>query len=303
MQNTPFNLPADIFELDDFLAQKEQRYDLKAGTEAQIIWQDNTPKKTDYAIVYLHGFRASHPEGDPVHKTIAQTFGCNLFLSRIDEHGIKSDYPLLHLTADKMLKSAQFAFEIGKKIGKKVILMGTSTGASLALYLASQNKYKQDISSLILYSPLVAFYGYSNLLLTNNLTRKILSVIPGQKYLITTKNMTYAEEKIWNRQYALGGVLSLGRLIQDYMTPSLFNKVTHPTFVGYYYKNKKEQDNVVSVSAIKTMTKHLGTRTENLVTSNFPEAKSHVICSSVVSKSVNSVIDNTEIFLKPLVSH
>ena len=303
MENNFSQIPTDLNQLDNYLDGRESQFDLKKGAKAQIIWGSQDPRQTEYAIVYLHGFRASHPEGDPVHKTVAKTFGYNLFLSRMKEHGIKSDYPLLQLTEEKMLQSACFAFEIGKRIGKKVILMGTSTGGSLALYLASKPEHQNKISSLILYSPLINFHGINAKLLTSKLSRKFLKIVPGKKHLITAKNTTYAEDKIWNKRYALAGALELGAFVDHYMRPSLFQKVSHPTFVGYYYKNKNEQDTVVSVPAIRKMTQNLSTRTKSLHISNFPEANSHVICNSLVSKSANSVIDNTTTYLKGLDSH
>lgn len=298
------DIPHELSKLDAYLAERESAYDLKPGTEAKIVWQSqNGPTQTEYAIVYLHGFRASHPEGDPVHRTIAEKFGYNLFLSRMDEHGVNAEYPLLDLTVEKLLRSAHFAFEIGKRIGKKVILMGTSTGGSLALWLASQQAFSNQISSLILYSPLIRFYGIKEKLLMNAPARSLLKLVPGKKYLVKTKGMTYAEERIWNKTYALQGAITLGTFIQQYMNDSLFSKVAVPAFVGYYYKNKKEQDTVVSVAAIKQMAQKLSSRTESAQTVNFSEANSHVICSSLLSNAVPDVIVNTERFLKKHGSH
>ena len=93
--------------------------------------------KTAYSIVYLHGFSASQAEGDPVHKNIAAMFGCNLYLSRLAEHGIDTTEPMMNLTADKNWESAKQALAIGKQLGNKVILMGTSTGGTNALQLGS----------------------------------------------------------------------------------------------------------------------------------------------------------------------
>lgn len=297
-------IPQDPAALDAHLAERESAHDLKPGTEANIIWDNpKDPTQTEYSIVYLHGFRASHPEGDPVHRAIAEKFGYNLFLSRMEEHGIENDYPLLNLTVEKMLQSARFAFEIGKRIGKKVILMGTSTGGSLALWLASREPYRSQISSLILYSPLIRFYGLKGKLLMNSASRGLLRIILGKKYLIKTKGMTYAEERIWNKTYALQGALELGSFVQQYMQAPLFSAVQLPVFIGYYYKNSQEQDTVVSVSAIKKMAEKIGSRTGQAQIVNFPEAKNHVICSSLLSKSVSNVIVNTENFLKKHGSH
>ena len=297
-------IPQNVSDLDNFLAQRESEYDLKPRTEANIIWNSGSSKhKTEYAIVYLHGFRASHPEGDPVHRTIAQTFSYNLFLSRMEEHGITSEYPLRNLTVEKMLRSARFALAMGQKIGHKVILMGTSTGASLALWLASQRKFEQSISSLILYSPLIRFYGFKQQAMMSAFTRKTLRYLLGSNYLITTSDTTYAQDRIWNKSYALEGALALGTFVERYMKYERFAKINCPVFTGYYYKNKYNQDKVVSVPAIKKMVKHLGTRTELIKSMNFPEAQNHVICSSLLSKMVPDVTKATISFMKNVGSH
>lgn len=303
LDNKDKDIPDKLSELEDYLAKRESAVSLKPDTQARIIWNsDSKPQKTEYAIIYLHGFRASHPEGHPVHRQIAKHFGYNLFLSRMEEHGIESDYPLLDLTEEKLLRSAHFAFAIGRRIGKKVIVMGTSTGGSLGLYLAANPAYQKKISALVLYSPLIRFYGVKEKLLMYPFSRALLKVIPGKKHLIKTQS-TFAEDKIWDSTYALQGALALGSFMQHYMKRDLYQNITCPVFAGYYYRNKKEHDQVVSVPAIKTMVNGLGTRTQNVNITNFSEAKSHVICNNLVSKAVNEVIDETKKFLKIVVSH
>lgn len=297
-------IPDNLAELDSFISKRESTLNLKPGTGARIVWNGGSDfKKTKYSIVYLHGFRASHPEGGPVHRKVAEHFGYNLFLSRLEEHGVNSEYPLLHLTEEKLLNSARFALKLGQKIGQKVILMGTSTGASLALWLASHEEFKDKISALLLYSPLIRFYGINQQLLMNPFIRSLLSFVPGKKYLIKASGTTYAEDRIWHNTYTLQAALVLGTFVEHHMQKQTFAKVDCPVFTGYYFKNKHEQDNVVSVPAIKEMVTKLGTRTELITAMNFPEAKTHVICNSLLSKCVDEVIDSTKIFLKNLGSH
>jgi alpha-beta hydrolase superfamily lysophospholipase len=300
--NSEFSpIPGRLADLDPFLKERESAFNLKPGTEARIEWNCGSElKKTDYAIVYLHGFRASHPEGDPVHHNVAEHFGYNLYLSRLEEHGIDSKYPLLHLTEEKLLQSARFAFHIGRQIGQQVIIMGTSTGASLALWLASRDEFKDKISALVLYSPLIRFYGIKQQLLRNAVSRKLLRLIPGKKYVIKTKGTTYTEDRIWNKMYALQGALALGAFVERHMQNDTFAHVECPVWTGYYYKNKSEHDQVVSIPAIQRMITNLGTCTELVTVANFPEAKNHVICSSLLSKCVDDVIDHTKNFLKDI---
>ena len=118
--------------IDDYVSKNESNFKIKANNEAKIIWADSSHQVTEYAIVYLHGFSASQMEGDPVHRNIAKQFNCNLYLARLAEHGLTGSDAMLNLTAENLWVSAKEAYAIGKKIGKKVILMSTSTGGTLS---------------------------------------------------------------------------------------------------------------------------------------------------------------------------
>src|SRR4030095_12782087 len=123
-------------QLDKYISSKESQHKIKPENEARVVWfNDSSKQKTEYAIVYLHGFSASREEGAPIHRDIAKEFGCNLYLSRLAEHGLDTVDPLRKLTVDKYWESAKEALAIGKELGNKVILIGTSTGATNAIQL------------------------------------------------------------------------------------------------------------------------------------------------------------------------
>src|SRR4029079_7693776 len=82
-------LPENLSSVEQSVLHDESLHHLKPNNEARIIWANDSSKAmTEYSIVYLHGFSASQMEGDPVHRNIAKVFGCNLYLSRLAEHGI-----------------------------------------------------------------------------------------------------------------------------------------------------------------------------------------------------------------------
>lgn len=289
-------IPTDPSQLDNFLKDRESNFDLKPGADAKILWSSKSREKTPLSMVYLHGFRASRGEGYPVHEKVAKKFGFNLFLARLEEHGLKTDQPLRHLTEEKLLDSARFALEVGRRIGEKVILMGTSTGGSLALYLAARSSLKPYIEGLVLYSPLIDFYGSREQLLTRRCFRRLLSFFPGEDHIMQKHQNTDTENLIWYNTYALQGALALGALVDHYMKPALFKEISCPVFVGYYYKNILEQDKVVSVSAIRKMIR--ATRAHSV---NFSNAKTHVICNSFLSPAVKEVIAQSNKFIKSIV--
>jgi hypothetical protein len=120
-------LPTDAVELEQYVADQEAKHKLKPDNQARIVWYNDSSKSiTEYAVVYLHGFSASQEEGDPVHIDFAKKIGANLYLSRLDAHGLDTSHPLASFTAEGIWNSAKEAYAIGKKIGKKVILMSTS---------------------------------------------------------------------------------------------------------------------------------------------------------------------------------
>src|SRR5690242_20557546 len=144
-------VPAEPAALVSYVQQQEAGHKIKPDNEARIVWaNDSLQHKTEYALVYLHGFTASQGEGDPVHRDLAKKFGCNLYLSRLAEHGIDTTEPMVNLTSDNLWETAKQALAIGKQLGNKVILVGTSTGGTLALKLAAEYP---DVYALILMSP------------------------------------------------------------------------------------------------------------------------------------------------------
>jgi len=293
-------LPEQPAALDKIIALHEKAAKpLKKDAEARIIWHNEQHKsKTPWSIVYLHGFKGSQGEGYPVHRTIAQTFGCNLYLARLHGHGLIRKHNLGDLSSEDLLQSAMEACRIGEKIGGNVIVMGTSTGASLALYAAASNRFSNIIKALVLYSPLVHLYGINSLLLENSIGRTALRFIPGKNHQIKYDPFSPEEEAIWYSSYLLNGALVLGETVQKIMRSSLFAQVQCPVFTGYYYKNSLHHDRVVSTSAIKRMMQKLGTVSSKKLLVNFPNAGSHVIANSLLSNAVQDVIRETSSFLE-----
>jgi pimeloyl-ACP methyl ester carboxylesterase len=148
-------LNPDLKVLEDSINAKEASVKLKPDNEARIVWA--TPyQKMPYSMVYLHGNGASQEEGDPIHEALANRYGCNLYLARLEDHGLTGDNPLLDIDPLQWMQSALDAIAVGKAIGEKVILVSCSTGSTLALYLAS--KYPDLVEAQIMLSPNVDYY-------------------------------------------------------------------------------------------------------------------------------------------------
>ncbi|MDM7456067.1 MAG: alpha/beta fold hydrolase, partial [Tepidimonas sp.] len=128
--------PAALAELDGWLAAQEAaRPDLRPGTAKGIVWHGAPGTRTPWAVVYLHGFTASRMETAPLAERVAQALGANLFHTRLAGHG-RSPQALAAVKPQDWLADAVEAVRIGHAIGEQVLLIGTSTGATLGAWLA-----------------------------------------------------------------------------------------------------------------------------------------------------------------------
>jgi pimeloyl-ACP methyl ester carboxylesterase len=283
-------VPQDPRSLEDYIKTGESQHKLKIDNEARVIWADSTKKKTPYSVVYLHGFSASQGEGDPVHREFAKTFGCNLYLSRLADHGVDTTEQLLYLTPARLWTSAREALAIGKAIGEKVIIMSTSTGGTLALMLAAE--YPDDVFALINMSPNIAINDPLAFVANNPWGVQIARTVFGGNYNIAKPRPgadTLMDNRYWNKKYRLEAVAQLQELLESKMTSSEFRKVKAPCLTLYYFRDEEHQDPQVKVSAMLEMNEEISTPPAMKETIAIPNADAHVIGSKYSSKDVASV--------------
>lgn len=281
-------LPAvpEINKLEDYVKSIESKHKIKPNNEAEIVWADTANKQqTEYAVVYLHGYSASKEEGNPTHINLAKKIKANLYLARLADHGIDTVSAMEYFTADRLWESAKQALEIGKRLGKKVILVGTSTGGTLTLKLAATYP---DIYSIILISPNVAINEDLAFLANNPWGLQMSRIVRGGKEEIV-KDKSDEYKKYWYTQYRLESVVQLEELVETTMIEETFKNVKQPTLLVYYYKNEQEQDPVVKVDAMLKMYDELGTPADLKSKVAIPNGRNHVLGSHITSKDLESV--------------
>lgn len=285
-------VPGTPEALEQYIVGREAKHRLKLRNEAHVVWNDSSKQKTEYAVVYLHGFSASQMEGDPTHRRFAKEFGCNLFLARLADHGVDTTEALMLYTPDRSWESAKEALAIGEKIGDKVILMSTSTGGTLALKLAAE--YPDKVFALINLSPNIALRNGAAFIANDPWGLQIARLVVKGDYNVS--DATEEESKYWNKKYRIEAVSQLEELIESTMTKDLFQRIEQPSLTLYYYKNEEEQDPQVKVSAMLKMNEQLATPADSKVIVNIPTAGAHVIGSSLTSKDIEGVYKEIEKF-------
>ncbi|MEL6845284.1 MAG: alpha/beta hydrolase, partial [Bacteroidota bacterium] len=178
------DVSASLGGIEDFVKQRESLVsNIKPDNESRFYWVDSA-RKTEYAIVYLHGFSASPMEGNPTHREIAERYGCNLYVPRLFSHGLEEPDALEGLTPQKYIESAEEALSIGQMIGDKVILMSCSTGGTLSIYLAA--KHPELVAAQILFSPNIAIAAPTASMATGPWGRELVTAMVGERRDIPT---------------------------------------------------------------------------------------------------------------------
>ena len=275
---------SDLKALEDSLIKAESALTLKPDNEARIIWI-KPYQKTEYSIVYLHGHGASQEEGDPIHEALAHRYGCNLFLSRLADHGLQTTDPMIAIDADEWMQSALDALAIGHQIGERVILVSTSTGSTLALFLAAN--YPDLVDGHIIMSPNIDLYDARSFVLTMPFGLQIARKIAGSEYY--GWKAPGPAQNYWYTRYRVEGLCTLKSLINSTMDKSTFERVSDPLIMLYYYRDENFQDKIVSVKHMREMFSQIGTPESQKREVAIADAGTHIIGSSIFNQNLESV--------------
>ena len=258
------SLPND---LDLYLVDSESEFD-------DITEEAN--KKTPIAIVSFHGFSATRRELSPLADIVAKSLNANLFYTRLAGHG-RGSAGMIQGSVNKWANDANEAIEIGNRIGDKVILIGTSTGSTLATWLALQEKGK-NISAIILISP--NYYSTeSNIkLVLLPWGKKIAETMIGKVRHWEPRNLLH--EKYWANDYSTAAILPMVGLV-DIVDKADLNNIKIPTLMIYSSKDK-----VISVPSLKDTFERLGSSNKQLIEFNETEDPDfHALAGDLLSPS------------------
>jgi esterase/lipase len=286
------SISASIGNIEKYVEKNDQNLPIKPDNESRIFWANKSKKeRTNYSLLYLHGFSASWYEGYPAHVNFAKKFGCNLYAPRLASHGIEGEDALIDMTPDRLWESAKEALIVARSLGKKVLIMGTSTGGTLALKLAAE--FPEYVEGLFLYSPNIEINNEGAFLLSKPWGLQIGRKFNGGKYKITNEDFASKDCQYWNCKYRMEATVYLQQFLDETMKKEVFKRVIAPVFLGYYNKDESNQDKIVKVGAMKKMFKQLGTVQEEKRQIAFPEAGHHVIACELTSGAVKKVISES----------
>lgn len=274
-------MPALLEALEDQIHRQEDSLPLRKDNRARIIWQDSIPGVTEYSFVYLHGFAGSYRDGYPVNVQVADTFGANIYLARWAGHGLKPPASLNTFTPENAWKSAKEALAIGHRIGRKVILMSTSTGGTLALKLAAV--YPDSVYALINISPNIKDDQKAAFLLNSPWGWELAHLVS----LGDNRKISHEKEiadQYWDTIYPAEALVNLQVLLNSTMKQETFQQVKAPVLILYYQKNFLEEDERVEVSLYPKVLAALGTPDSLKTLQALDRPGTHFLASDIKSK-------------------
>ncbi|CDZ52953.1 alpha/beta hydrolase [Neorhizobium galegae] len=232
-------MPADGFpafdkarlgaDIDAYLAASESRYpDIRPGAAKHIVWADTATKaKTTFAIIYVHGFSASAEEIRPLPDRVAAALGANLYFTRLAGHGRSGD-AMGEARLEDWLADFSESLAIGEALGNRVIVIGTSTGASLATLALADPKIASRISAAVFVSPNYGINSFAAFLLTTPIAPQLSKLLLGESRGFTPYNDRHAAH--WTTRYPTSALLPMAALVklsvespvEQIKTPALF---------------------------------------------------------------------------------
>ena len=268
-------LPTEPAALERWLEAGERRLDdVVPGTEKTVRWAHADRRRTPLSIIYLHGYTATRQEVDPLCDELAAALGANVYYTRLAGHG-RRPAAMGEVTGTDWLQDARDALAIGRMIGERVIVVGTSTGGTLALWLAGRPG-ADAIAAQILISPNLGPRDRRSELLAGPWGAQLLALLVGDEYRWVPHNAEHA--RYWNWKYPSRALLPMMAMVRHVRESSL-ETIRTPTLTIY-----SPNDKVVDPEQILRARQRLGAAIKPLYAiENSGDPSSHVLAGRVLA--------------------
>lgn len=265
-------------DLDTYLAASEAEYgDLRPGNERQIIWAYPASRaRTPLAIVYIHGFSASPGELRPLPDLVAKELGANIYYARLKGHGRSGD-AMLEGSVQGWVNDFAEAVAIGRRLGERVVVMATSTGASLTTWAASRPELMRDVAGLVQFSPNYGVQAAGSGLLTMPWAKQMLQLIVGERRSFAPRNDLHAQ--YWTSEYPSAALLPMAALV-DLANAADPRSITLPSLFVY-----SPLDQVIRPELVKAKAGNWGGPATIIEVTDDGDPNHHVIAGAALSPS------------------
>ncbi|MCV2358415.1 alpha/beta fold hydrolase [Paucibacter sp. TC2R-5] len=266
-------LPSQLDQLDAHLAAAEARlHDVTPGAEKQIVWGAAGRVRAPWAVVYLHGFTATRQEMAPLPELLAQGLGGHVFYTRLSGHG-RPGAAMAGMSVAQWQADALEALALGHQLGERVLVMGTSTGATLAAWAALQPQGR-DVAAWVLVSPNFGPKDRFAALINWSWGRALIHWVHGGVMRYKPGNATKA--RYWTHEYPTSALDPMMALVRQ-VRASKLEAVTAPLLMLL-----SPRDSVINVADARAAFKRVGSASKCLIEVDYSEsAGQHVLAGDI----------------------
>ena len=220
-------------ELIGWLETEEASLPIVPGAESRILLASlsrdgngldtkEQNNKTPVSILHIHGFSACRQETAPVAEQLADRLGAHLVEARLAGHGLMSQ--AMEASAEDWLQSVTDGMDLAHRLGERVLIIGTSTGAPLGCWAAKVLAERYG-------SPLAMMYMAPNFGINQSFAW--LLTLPGSRFFIplilgptrTWEAESDAVAKYWSTSYSTLAVIEMQKVVDwfEAQSPASWN--------------------------------------------------------------------------------
>lgn len=212
----------DLTTLDTTLAQAEAQVpNLRDGCAKAVTWAGQEGVQTDIAVVFVHGFSASCGELRPLPEYVAKRLGANLFATRLMGHG-QDGAAMGEATLAGWRDDMKEAMAIGRALGKRVLVIGCSTGCTMTTLALTNGDITEDdrLLGVCFISPNFGLrHKLAQLFLDLPLSEKWAPYVIGKERSFDVVNDAHAQ--FWTTRYPTKAVKPMGDAVRAAMRADL----------------------------------------------------------------------------------
>lgn len=270
-------------DAEAWLAQREADVaGLRPDVAKEIVWANPAARdRTPLAIVYVHGFSASKGELRPVPDEVANALGANLFYTRLAGHG-GDGAAMAQASLRDWVNDYAEAIEIGRKLGDRVVVVATSTGAALATWASAQPALARDVAGYAFISPNYGVQASGAWMLTLPWGGQIAELVAGKERGFEPRNEAHG--RYWTTRYPTSATLPMAALT-EIARDTPVETVTAPVLFIF-----SDADKVVRPELTRQMAERWGGPAEMMLVEGSDDPGHHVIAGDALSPSTNGLV-------------
>lgn len=265
----------DLATIEASLAAQEALVPhLRKGCEKRIVWAGAPAIQTGICVLYIHGFSATGEELRPLPDLVAIGLGANIYYTRLTGHG-QDGAAMGQASLAAWQKDVVEALAVAQAIGQEVIVIGCSTGCTLATLAFAQGA---KAKAMIHVSPNFGLrHRAVQVLLDLPRSRRWAKYVAGDTRSFASKNAAHAA--FWTLEYPTEAVHVTADAVRAARKADL-SKITTPALFCF-----NQQDQVVHPDETKKVIARWGSATETVILEQTPadDEMGHIMAGDIFS--------------------